>query len=244
VRIGCRRVQGNVYFTTAVEPPRARHKIDQMHEYLTRLGVGGRFERHLVLEQDEWSGAETVLAPIESPRIGMFVGARERKGKGWPLATAAAVACGLREAGLSPVIFLGPEETRRASEIRGALAPASFVHEPDLRKLAALLSHCAAVVAPDSGPMHLAVAAGAPTVAVFRRAEADKWGPRPPRGESILDPTGREVHRVVSAVLRLATSGGSRGATAKESVFPITPLDPPPAPHSRVSTRSGGSAGR
>ena len=131
------------------------------------------------------------------------LGARERKGKGWSLASAAAVVAALRGDGLHPVVFIGPEEAARESETGSALAPARFVREPDVRRVAALLARCAAVVTPDAGPMHLAIPAGAPTVAVFRKPNADRWGPRPPHGEAIDDPGGDAVDRIVAAVRRV-----------------------------------------
>src|SRR5690606_28510539 len=193
----------NVYFTTAVDPPRARHKIDQMREYLAGMGVTGAGERVLRLDPDEREAGARRLAELcgTGPVVAVFVGARERKGKGWPLATAAAVAERLRAAGLAVLVFIGPEERAREAEIRAALAGTRFVHEPDLRQVAALLAGCSAVVTPDTGPMHLAVAVGVPTVAVFRREDADKWGPRPPGGVGLVDAAGREVDRVVAAVL-------------------------------------------
>ena len=210
-RIGCRRRQGNVYFTTAVEPSGARHKIDRLRDYIGRLGIASDHERQLALTADENAWAESHPASQrQQPIVGIFVGARERKGKGWPLATAADVATQLRSEGLWPLVFIGPEERARDGEIRAAMSPATFVDEPDVRRVAALLSRCAAVVTPDAGPMHLAVASGAPTIAIFRQDDADRWGPRAPRGESLLDPGGKAVDRVVEAVHRQLGNAAGR----------------------------------
>jgi len=209
-RIGCRRAQGNVYFTSTIPAPRARHKVDRVREYLAALGIASQHERRLVLSEEERAWAEGELAA--RPPLGVFVGARERKGKGWPLASAAAAVAALRADGLHPLVFIGPEEAARADEIRRALAPADFVREPDVRRVAALLSRCAVVLTPDAGPMHLAVAAGAPTVAVFRRPNADRWGPRPPHGEAVVDPDGTDVAAVVAAARRLSRPAGGASA--------------------------------
>jgi len=42
--------------------------------------------------------------------------------------------------------------------------------------LAALFERCAIVLGPDSGPLHLAVAAGAPTVTLFGPADPVEFG--------------------------------------------------------------------
>lgn len=204
-RIGCRRAQGNVYFTSVVAVPRARHKVDRVREYLALLGVSSQHERRLVLSAQESAEAERALrAQVPGPAVGVFVGGRARKGKGWPLESAAAVVARLRGDGLHPVVFIGPEEAAREVEIQRRLAPAWLVREPDLRRVAALLSRCTAVVTPDAGPMHLAIASGAPTVAVFRKPNADRWGPRAPHGEAIVAPDGGAVAEIVAAVHRVA----------------------------------------
>jgi lipopolysaccharide heptosyltransferase II len=48
-----------------------------------------------------------------------------------------------------------------------------------LRQLAALLSQCSAYVANDSGPMHMAVAVGTPTIGIFGPGEENIWFPYP-----------------------------------------------------------------
>lgn len=46
-----------------------------------------------------------------------------------------------------------------------------------LRQLAAVLSHCSVYVANDSGPMHIAVAVGTPTIGIFGPGEENIWFP-------------------------------------------------------------------
>jgi heptosyltransferase-3 len=69
--------------------------------------------------------------------------------------------------------------------------------------VAALVAECAAVVTPDSGPMHLAIAAGAPTVALFRKPNHVRWGPRPPCGEVVFDPRGEDSERALGFLARI-----------------------------------------
>jgi heptosyltransferase-3 len=209
-RIGVRRADGNVFFTSAVEPPTALHKIDQLGELLARLGVPtpAGVERRLALSDDERAQAARALAQRlggeSGAPVAVFVAGRARKGKGWPLEAFARVVDGLRAQRIPVLAFLGPEEASRAGQIRTALAGAHFVEEPDLRRVAALLSVCRAVLSPDAGPMHLAVAAGAPTVAVFARPNFERWGPRPPRGSVVFDPDGQRSGEVLDAVLKAA----------------------------------------
>jgi ADP-heptose:LPS heptosyltransferase len=209
-RIGVRRTDGNVFFTSAVEAPQEDHKVDQLLALLATLGIEARGERRLALGADEREAAAKTLRErfglaAGSP-IAIFVGSRARKGKAWPLPAFARVAAGLRDQHVPLLVFLGPEERAREAEIRAALGPAHYVDEPDLRKVAALLAACRAVLTPDAGPMHLAVASGAPTVAVFVRRNFERWGPRPPRGRVVYDPDGSGAGEVLDALRKLADS--------------------------------------
>jgi len=206
-RIGCVSSRGNLFFTSVVQSPRARHKVDAVLEYLSRLGVAQRFERVLHLSEAERSWAaellESRLAGASGAAVGIFVGARAFKGKGWPIQSFAHLARELRERGVPLAVFLGPEERPRAAAIRAALGDAAYVEGYDIRRIAALLSQCRVVVSPDSGPMHLAIAAGARTVGIFSASDPRKWGPRPPSGESVVDPAGEKTELVLETVLRL-----------------------------------------
>lgn len=61
--------------------------------------------------------------------------------------------------------------------------------QTDMRQLAALLSEASLVLGPDSGPLHLAAAVGAPTVALFGPADPEEFCPW---GDA-------ETHRVVTS---------------------------------------------
>jgi heptosyltransferase-2/heptosyltransferase-3 len=67
----------------------------------------------------------------------------------------------------------------------------------DLGTLAALFARCRLVLGPDSGPLHLAVAVGTPTVHLFGPASAERFGPW----------GSAERHRVVAAELPCAPCG-------------------------------------
>jgi ADP-heptose:LPS heptosyltransferase len=56
-------------------------------------------------------------------------------------------------------------------------APLSLAGQTSLGVLAAIYRRCALVVGPDSGPLHLAVAAGAPTVHLYGPVDRRTFGP-------------------------------------------------------------------
>ncbi|HVH08077.1 MAG TPA: glycosyltransferase family 9 protein [Myxococcota bacterium] len=207
-RIGVRRADGNVFFTSALEPPDDVHKVDELRALVRQLGVDAPAGRCLALAPEERAAAAERLArelgPDGAAPVAIFVGGRARKGKAWPLEAFAKVAEGLRAQHLPILVFLGPEELAREGEIRAALGPAHYVAEPDLRRVAALVAACRAVLAPDSGPMHLAIAAGTPTVAIFMRENFDRWGPQAAHGRVIYDPQGHRAGEALDALLKSA----------------------------------------
>jgi heptosyltransferase III len=208
-RIGVRRADGNVFFTSALAPPDDVHKVDELKAMVRQLGVEAVGERRLAIAPEERAEAAERLARELGRDAGapivIFVGGRVRKGKAWPLAAFAKVADGIRAQHVPILVLLGPDELAREAEIRAALGAAHYVHEPNLRRVAALVSHCRAALSPDSGPMHLAIAAGTPTVAIFLRQNFDRWGPQPSQGRVIYDPNGRRAGEALDALLKIAT---------------------------------------
>jgi ADP-heptose:LPS heptosyltransferase len=213
IRVGCRRPAGNVYFTCTVPQPSAVHKVDRMNEYLSSLGVPSRHERALRLSPDETADAEALLAAAVrpgAPRVAVFLAGRHRKRKAWELAFFADCLHGMRDRGLVPVVILGPEEVRREHAIRSALGEAAWFSRLPLRTVGGIVSRCDAALVPDSGPMHLAVAVGTPTVALFRAVDFGEWGPRPPLGRVVHDPEGRDTSSALSALDALLASAAAR----------------------------------
>jgi lipopolysaccharide heptosyltransferase II len=74
----------------------------------------------------------------------------------------------LQEFGARPLIIGGPEDRERTLQLQENLGNSAinFAGEMTLRQTGALLEHVQLVVANDSGPMHLAAAAGAAVVEI------------------------------------------------------------------------------
>lgn len=93
-----------------------------------------------------------------------------RPDKQWPAARFRELAGRIGERNV--VAVWGPNEESLAREIGCEIAPPT-----DLRELAYLLLHARAVVAADTGPLHLADALKTPVVALFGPTEARRNGP-------------------------------------------------------------------
>ena len=103
-------------------------------------------------------------------------------GKVWPADRFAALARALMAArpGARVVVFAGPGEAERrmAAPLLAALPKAvDLVGGLALPEVAACLARCAVFVGNDSGLMHLAAAAGAPTLGLFGPTLASEYAP-------------------------------------------------------------------
>ncbi|TAN62346.1 glycosyltransferase family 9 protein [bacterium] len=82
---------------------------------------------------------------------------------------------------VSVVLIGGQEETQRAEKFRAGLNVVNVTGKTTLIESAGLLKKARFLVTNDSGPMHLAAAAGTPVIAIFRKyppaVSARRWGP-------------------------------------------------------------------
>jgi ADP-heptose:LPS heptosyltransferase len=133
-------------------------------------------------------------------------------GKIWPADRFVAVFRALAEVipGARAAIFAGPgaAEQARAAPVLAALPDAfDFVGRLDLPVVAACLRRATIFIGNDSGLMHLAAAAGVPTLGLFGRSRASEYAPAGvrtavavapgPEGEAPMD--GLTVEAVVDA---------------------------------------------
>jgi ADP-heptose:LPS heptosyltransferase len=93
----------------------------------------------------------------------------------------ATAAHALAAGGISPVVTWGPGEEGLADEVL-ALAPSARRAPPtSLDDLAWLMATSVLTVCNNTGPMHLSVAVGTPTLGLFLHMDMERWGhPAPP----------------------------------------------------------------
>jgi len=73
----------------------------------------------------------------------------------------------LKAEGATPVLVGGPGDAALGAEIARASGAVDLVGRTDLEELKSLMGRLELFVTNDSGPMHLAAAAGVPVVAIF-----------------------------------------------------------------------------
>jgi ADP-heptose:LPS heptosyltransferase len=105
-----------------------------------------------------------------TPLVGLFPGAGH-PGRAWPLDKWGELADFLlRNDGVRPLVFIGPEERAGALEMRRLFPSATIVLEKlSIGELAAAQARLAVFVSNDTGPVHIAAAVGAPIVVLIGR---------------------------------------------------------------------------
>lgn len=97
-------------------------------------------------------------------------GSAHRLDKRWPIGRFAQLAKALRDRGLEIYVIGGPQETPLAEEIAAAVPIHDLTGKTTFADIAALAAGAQLVVGNDTGPLHLAAATGAPTIALFSNA--------------------------------------------------------------------------
>jgi ADP-heptose:LPS heptosyltransferase len=123
--------------------------------------------------------------------------------------------------GAVPAVFAGPGDAERAMAapvLAGLPGAMDLVGRLTLPEVSACLARCALFVGNDSGLMHLAAAAGAPTLGLFGPTDAAEYGPSGSRAAAVVAGSSRmedlSVEQVLAAAVNLARESG-RGRDAK-----------------------------
>ena len=142
-------------------------------------GPAGRLE--FPLEAAERQRAAELLKSVARDRclVAIQVGAGARV-KLWPFDRLVTVGRSLRDQCGATLVVVGGESEREAvsTVVQGIGERAiGLAGQTTVGELAAVLERCQLAVGPDSGPLHLAVAVGTPTLHLFGPADATRFGP-------------------------------------------------------------------
>lgn len=136
-------------------------------------------------------------------------GSPHRLDKRWPAGRYARLAKRLTDEGFSVGVLGGPAEAEAMREIRESSASArDLIGKTDFAQIAALGAGAALVVGNDTGPTHLAAAAGAPTLALFSDAsDPALCAPRGARVRVLRTPSLEDLSFETVAESALETAG-------------------------------------
>ncbi len=184
VRLGFHRRnsrEGNWLFNTGTIEPQDHYssKLRQFLCFADYLGLPEIPDDFgLVLTPEEEEGVETLLRDVHRPFVAAFVGSTSESRLWFPDRTAQ-VADALSATGVDTVLIGGPGDVAFAEQTR-RLAH-SQIHDTTgrttLRDLVGIFKRAAAAYGPDSGPMHIAAAAGTRVVSLWGATSAKRSAP-------------------------------------------------------------------
>ena len=199
-----------------------RHLIDRYLDVLLPLGISDApCIPKLVTRSDDDRAVDMLLrkakAETGAPLVGLFPGAGH-PGRRWPVERFAQLADFLiRNDGIRPIIFLGPEERHLISQMRALFpSPCVILDRLSLSQLAAAQARLAVFVSNDTGPVHIAAAVGAPVVVLIDLPTPHAYIPRGTSQRLMFSEriTAIEVEDVYAATRELLSAGRTAGLFA------------------------------
>jgi ADP-heptose:LPS heptosyltransferase len=151
--------------------PHPTHEIPRHFTFVSALAG-----RRIAPEPPRLPWRETMPA-VTSPYAVMNFGANE-PGRRWAFENFLAVAADLKQRGLAVVFVGGPAEAAYKNRLGGG-GFIDLIGATTLDELLDLLRHAALVVTSETGPAHLAVGLGAPTVTILGGGQFGGWMPFP-----------------------------------------------------------------
>ncbi|MCC5811230.1 MAG: glycosyltransferase family 9 protein [Ectothiorhodospiraceae bacterium] len=160
------------------------HVLDGFFDFLRTLGIDQREMRWDIPIPGEARERAQEVVPDDHPTLVISPCSSQRFNnfRNWrPEAYAEVVRHAYQSLGLSTVLTGGPtDEERRYGEAITRLAGVpvrNLIGQTGLKELLAILGRATVVVCPDSGPAHMATAAGTPVVGLYATSNPDRTGP-------------------------------------------------------------------
>jgi lipopolysaccharide heptosyltransferase I len=174
------------FYTHLVDAPRlGLHAVERIQRVAQALGADASRPRfHLPIRERDRLEARLALAGVPRPSVVLNLGARWLT-KRWPPEHFAAIGLrAVRELGAGLVAVGAPEDRPLVDRLIQQLAPVPVLDlcgRTTLLELAALTEGADLLISNDTGPLHLAAAAGARVVGIYTCTSPKLTGPYGPR---------------------------------------------------------------
>ena len=170
-----------LFVNKRVAPHKHAHVLDGFMDFADALGVPP-------VEKPAWnipvSEEDKAWAASKAEQFGDFVvisPAASKAERNWLPERYAGIANHLQNKGKSVVLCGGPgaldRQTADAILACNAQITANLTGETSLHQLLALLAHAQLVIAPDTGPAHMATTVGTPVIGLYAHSNPRRTGP-------------------------------------------------------------------
>jgi lipopolysaccharide heptosyltransferase II len=184
-RIGYQRRRRDFLVTDAVElPPEDAHRVDFFMNLGRPLGIATDDRNYeFFISDNDRKKAKGLLESegiADSDKLVAINPGGNWNPKRWPVENFAEAADGLMEQHNAKIIISGAaKDMPLANDIASRMKqrPAISCGKTTLKQAAAIFERSNLVIANDSGPMHIAVAMGTPTIALFGPTSPEITGP-------------------------------------------------------------------
>lgn len=171
-----------MFLTHAVAPPATRgHQLDDYTPLLAALNAPRVVDDIPTIKLPaavREHGRKRLLEiglHLDRPVIGVHAGGLYGRAKHWGDERYIDVIRRLRLEGFDVVLLTSPGERTQAERIATTCNGVPMVgHDGNVLELAAAMSHCAAIITNDSGPLHVAAALAVPSVAIFGPTDPER----------------------------------------------------------------------
>ena len=177
-RAHLREPLARLFYTDAPDPGAAAHVIEKNLGLLHPLGVSDRAV-HFPLHIPHTDAIATVADRFAPDGYAILNPGAAWPNKRWPAAHFGAVAASIRrEHGWRSVVLWGPGEEALAASVAAASQGAAEVAPPTtITDIVGIVHAARLMISGDTGPLHVAGAAGTPIVALFGPTDPQRNGP-------------------------------------------------------------------
>ena len=159
------------------------HVIDTFFQFLQALGINERIMHwNIPISNDDIAFAQKTLGGKHTLLINPCTSVRANNWRNWRIERYAEVInYAATTYGLNTVLTGGPATEERefgeAIAARASYPVNNMIGRSSLKQLQAILSAVDVVIAPDTGPAHMAAAAGVPVIGIYASSNPQRTGP-------------------------------------------------------------------
>ncbi len=184
VRTGYKSIRAGFLLTKKVDRPAEKmHKVEYFLNLARAVGIETKNRNYEIsISETDMKKAEKISADtgIKGKRFIALNAGGNWDPKRWPAENFAKLGDEISERSGASVVLTGAEkDIALAEKISGLMKHKPFIlcGKTNLKTLGAIFKKAVCVISNDSGPMHLAAAAGAPVIAIFGPTSPELTGP-------------------------------------------------------------------